>query len=249
MMKALSIEFQKIRHRNLGLTVAIMSFVQFIWALWAIKDKSGHQLSQIWMYSIYSFSTFNCIMMPILVAVIASRISDIEHKGNTFKLLKTIMPSSELFNAKFLCGAFYMLIIVILQILMIVFIGNLRGTNEKVPVGYFAYYGLFTLAVSLTLLVLQLILSLQFVNQMITFIVAIVGSLLGLYSLFLGNAAKFILWSYYAFLSPVKMNWDRAAEKVDFYWDSIPLMECLVLISIFIVLYIMGKRLFVRKEN
>lgn len=249
MIKALSMEFYKIRHRKIGLTVLMIIAVQFMWAFWAIKDKDGHKLSQIWMYSLYLFSTINCIMMPILVAVVASRLSDIEHKGNTFKLLKTIIPSGKLFAAKFLCGSFYMMVTVISQILIMIFIGELRGLNEEFPTGYFVYYALFTLGVNLTLLLLQLILSLQFINQMITFIVAIAGSFLGLYSLFFGSAGKFILWSYYAVLSPVGMNWDKGTRNVDYYWLSIPLIECCVLIGVFVMLYIIGKNLFIKKEN
>ena len=247
-MKELSMEFYKIRHRKIGLTVAMMMIVQFMWALWAIKDKDGHQLSQIWMYSLYTFSQINCIMMPILVAVIASRLSDIEHKGSTLKLLKTIMPGSKLFMAKFLCGTFYMVISVILQIGIIIFIGYLRGFNEKIPLGYFGYYASFTLVVNLTLLLLQLILSLIFVNQMIAFIIAIVGSFLGLYSLFLSNAAKFVLWSYYVVLSPVGMDWDKSTRIFSLHWVNIPYMEFCLVILIFILMYGIGKRLFIRKD-
>lgn len=248
MIKAVSMEFYKIRHRKVGLTVLVVIIVQLMYALWQMKYKSSHQLSQGWMDCIYSFATINCIIMPMLVAVIGSRLSDIEHKGNTFKLLKAIMPSRQLFAAKFLCGSFYLLIAVLLQVGIMIFIGKQRGITQEFPSGYFCYYGLFTFLVSLTLLLLQLILSLQFLNQMIGFCIAIGGTFLGLYSLFFENAAKYVLWGYYMLLSPVKMDWDKSTQIVNFYWSGVPLCEFFVLLISLALLYIIGKKLFIRKE-
>jgi hypothetical protein len=248
MITALSMEFYKIRHRKVGLTVAMMIGVQFLWALWAMNKMSEHELSQGWMSSIYSFSQLNCIMMPILVAIVASRLSDIEHKGATIKLLKTLMPSNRLFTAKFLCGAVFMVITVILQTAIILFIGYTQGITQQFPLGYFSYFIFFTLLVDLTLLVLQLILSLLFLNQMVGFIIAIAGAFLGLYSLFFSNVGNFVLWGYYVILSPVRMNWDRASRIVDYYWSTIPLVQLTILIITFILFHILGQKLFTEKE-
>lgn len=248
MIKALSMEFYKIRRRRVGLTVLAVIIIQFMYGLWQMNYKDAHQLSQGWMECFYKFSTINCIFMPMLSSVIASRLSDIEHKGNTLKLLKVIMPSKELFKAKFLCCGFYMLIATLLQVGIMIFIGKLRGITELFPVGYFFYYALFTLIINLTLVLLQLILSLQFKNQVIAFAVAITGIFLGLYSLFFENAGKYVLWSYYAILSPSKMNWDKSTRMVNFYWSGIPLKEFLILILVAVLLYIIGKKLFIRKE-
>ncbi|WP_053956723.1 ABC transporter permease [Inediibacterium massiliense] len=249
MITALSMEFYKIRCRRIGLTVFMIMGVQFMWALWAMRNMDAHKLSQGWMYCIYIFSQINCIMMPIVVAVVASRLSDIEHKGCTLKLLKTIMPDHQLFMAKFLCGTFYMIITVILQIGIMVFMDNLRGFTQEFPIGYFFYYILFTLLTNLTLLLLQFIFSLLFINQMIAFIIAIAGAFLGLYSLFVSeNIARFVLWGYYGLLSPVRIDWNRSTRILNLYWTSIPLRECFILLGVFVLLYIIGKKLFIGKE-
>lgn len=248
MIKALSMEFYKVRHRKVGLTVLAVIAVQFMFALWNMKYKNTHELSQGWMDSFYTFSSINCIFMPMLAAVIGSRLSDIEHKGNTLKLLKAIMPGKQLFAAKFLCGGFYMFITIFLQAGIMIFIGNLRGITQEFPYGYFCYYVLFTTIINLTLLLLQLMLSLQFVNQTIAFAVAIVGTFLGLYSLFFENAARYVIWGYYMVLSPVRMDWNKSTQIVKFYWSSIPLFEFLALLICFCLLFIIGKNIFIRKE-
>ena len=248
MIKALSMEFYKIRHRKIGLTVLAILVVQFITVAYSIKRMRPYELSQGWMGSILLLTQINCFFMPIAVAVIASRLSDIEHKGNTLKLLKAIMPSSQLFAAKFLCGTVYIVITVILQIGFIIFAGYLRGFPQEFPNSYFAYYFLVTLMVNLTLLLLQLIISLIFANQMISFIVAITGTLLGIFSMYIGSISKFVLWGYYCELSPVRMNWDKDTRIIDLYWINIPFGELSALVVIFILIYTIGKKLFVGKE-
>jgi hypothetical protein len=141
-----------------------------------------------------------------------------------------------------------MAIMVLLQIGTIIFTGYLRGFTQQFPLNYLGYFAVFTFLVNLTVVLLQFILSLLYINQMIAFIVAITGSFLGLYSLFFKNIAKFVLWGYYGVLAPVGMNWDRATRKVDLYWASIPVGEILLLFITFIVLYIVGKKLFIEKE-
>jgi len=248
MMKALSMEFYKIRHRKIGLTVVAMLAVQFFVAAYSITRMKPYELPQGWMGSILLLAEINCFFMPIAVAVIGSRLSDIEHKGNTFKLLKAIMPSSKLFAAKFLCGTVYIVITVILQMGFVIFAGHLKGFTQEFPSGYFAYYSLVTLIVDLTLLLLQLIISLLFANQMISFVVAITGTLLGIFSMFIGSISKFVLWGYYCELSPVRMNWDKDTRIIDLYWINIPFGELSVLVIIFILIYVIGKKLFIGKE-
>lgn len=249
MITALSMEFYKIRHRKIGLTVAMMIGVQFMWALWSMRNMDIHKLSQGWKYSIYLFSQLNCIMMPIVIGVIASRLSDIEHKGNTIKLLKTIISDNKIFMAKFLCGTFYMIITVILQVGIIIFFAKLKGFSENFSIGYISYYVLYTLIINTTLLLLQLIFSLIFINQMIGFVIAIGGAFLGLFSLFFSKAVtRLVLWGYYGLLSPLKMDYDTKTRIFNLYWTSIPLTEFAILIVTFVLLYIAGKEIFKRKE-
>lgn len=248
MIKALSMEFYKIRHRKIGLTMLAIVAVQFILAAHSIERMKSYELEQGWIGSMLLFSEMNCIFMPIAVAVIGSRLSDIEHKGNTFKLLRVIMSSSRLVIAKFLCGAVYIVIATILQMGFMIFMGNLKGFTQEFPTNYFVYYYLCTLIISLTLLLFQLIISLLFANQMISFVVAIAGTLLGIFSMFIGSISKFVIWGYYLELAPVRMNWSKETRIIDYYWIDIPVGEVIALLIVFVVLYVIGKKLFVGKE-
>ncbi len=150
------------------------------------------------MFFLYQFPILNSIMMPVMAAVVASRLCDIEHKGQTLKLLHTVMPAGRLFAAKFLCGAQYMLTAALLQIIAIVIAGLVVGFEGSPPLDKLLYYLLFTTAVNVTILLLQQVLSLLFRNQMIPLTVGIIGSFAGLFIMFFPqNLGRFLLWGYY----------------------------------------------------
>lgn len=249
MIRALAMEFQKIRRRKVWVIVAALISVQILWSLWGVRGMDAHDLSQGWIYFLYQFPLLNSIMMPVVAAVVASRLCDIEHKGQTLKLLITVMPAGRLFAAKFLCGALYMLATALLQIIVIVASGYAIGFEGNPPLDKLLYYLLFTTAVNLTILLLQQVLSLLYRNQMIPLAVGIVGSFAGLFIMFFPqNLARFLLWGYYGVLMFVGMDWDRATRITDFYYAPIDWAGVVTLIIMFCAIYIIGRALFIRKE-
>lgn len=249
MIKNIKLEFFKIRHRKVYTTVIAVISATFLWALWAQDSATIYEASQGWMSLIYNFSTINCVIMPILTAIVASRLVDIEHKGNTLKLLKTLQGNSNLFNSKFICGILIMISAVLMQASSMLIIG-LINNYDNIPYSYFAYYIFYTLSVTIVLFLIQMILSFQFINQMIAFVIAIAGSFLGLFSLFFGGIiSKLIIWSYYGILSPVVLNWDINTRISSYSWSSISLSSLLIIFLAFIFIYVSGKKLFMLKEE
>lgn len=242
-------EFYKLRHRKMSLMIGIMISFQFLFMMWGTRSMNSHELQQGWKSCLYSFLQINCIIMPLFIAMIASRLSDVEHKGNTFKLLKTIASSEKLFNAKVLCGIIYLSIIVSLQVSIMLVVNHIREFSEAVQMGHLIYYAFTTLVINLVLFIMQLILSLLLTNQMTAFIIAIGGTFLGLYSMLLSEkVTQWIIWGYYALLAPVRMEWDSVKGVAEFYWIPFPIREVIILIAVLIGFYIMGIKLFARKE-
>lgn len=249
MIKNIKLEFFKIRHRKVYTSVLGVMAVTFLWALFSQSYKSKGDSLQEWMSLFYDISTINCVIMPILTAIIASKIVDIEHKGNTFKLLKTLQGSRNLFTSKFICGIIIVLFSMFLQAVSMILISLING-YRGIPLSHFIYFLFYTTLISVILLLIQMTLSFQFVNQMVAFVVAITGSFLGLFSLFFGGIiSKLILWGYYGSLSPVGMEWDNVSRLTNYYWNPIPVFDLGILIILLIALYILGKRLFILKEE
>lgn len=249
MIKAISAEFKKTKRRKIWLIVTALIGVQLLWAFWGFGDMNERELRQGWMLCLYQFPVLNAIMMPVITAVIASRLSDIEHKGETFRLLNTVMPAGILFDAKFLCGSCYIISLTILQVGAIFLTGHVKGFTEPAPLVSLGYYFLFTLGVSLTLLLFQQVLSLLFANQMVPLSIGLLGGFAGLFIMYLPpQLAKLLLWGYYGVLMLVGMNWERETRIIDFYWTPIDWTGFFMLIGAFLIIYGLGRILFIRKE-
>lgn len=249
MMQALRLEFQKAHRRKVWVIAAAITLVEIIWTLWGVSRMDEHDLAQGWKSMQFQFSIINSIIMPVLAAVIASRLCDVEHKGQTFKLLETLMPAGRIFDAKFLFGSLYMIAVVILQILAIIFVGLLKGFQGNPPLDMLAYYLLFTGSVNLTILLLQQILSLQSPNQMVSLSVGLLGGLVGIFLLYLPKVfSKFLLWGYYGELLFIQMDWNPATRIVNYFYIPKNWSGFLILVTGFVILYLIGRRLFIRKE-
>lgn len=250
-MRAIALEFYKVRRRKVWLILLALIGVQFLWSLVAYfrMKPTPRLLASGWLSCLQQFSMLNTIVMPFFAAILASRLCDIEHKGQTFKLLETVQPASSLFTAKFLCGATYLAAASVLQTGMMLSLGAARGFDGHPPINLFVLHLLFTFAVSLAVYLLQQILSLQISNQMAPMAVGLAGSFVGLFSLFFPKAVmRLVLWSYYAVLSPINMQYDAQTHITRYAVLNPDWGAFAALIIALIVLYILGRSLFVRKE-
>ncbi|NNJ30289.1 ABC transporter permease [Lacrimispora defluvii] len=249
-MKGILLEFYKIRKRKIWVIILVLLGVQCLWGMWAFRDMNAKKLSQGYMQCLYHFSVLNTIMMPMIAAITASKICDLEHKGQTFKLLLTVMPAGALFDAKFICATMYMVAVGAAQTIFIIALGRTAGFTEPFPAGFLLYYFIITISVTVVILAIQQVFSLLFANQMVSFVIGITGSFAGLFSLFLPqNVQKGVLWSYYGVLTPVRMNWDSQTRIADLQYIPVDWSSFCLLMGLFAVIYFTGRRCFTRKER
>lgn len=249
MSAAIGMEILKTKGRKIWLVVMVMMAVQLLWAGWAISNKDADDLVQGWMFFLYQFPMLNCIIMPVIAAVVASRLSEVEHRGQTFKLLETMMPVRRLYAAKFIWGSIYMLGAALGQLAIIIGMGLVLQFGGSVPWGALAGYLFFTVVVSLTIYAFQQGVSLLVANQMVPMTLGLVGGFIGLFSMFFPQGfQKLVLWSYYGVLMQVGMNWDQATRATDFYWMPIDWIGFILILVYFGLIYGIGQMLFVRRE-
>lgn len=249
MSRLIRMEFFKCRRRMLWLAPLILLAAQMAWGLWSFRDLDAKELSQGWANILYTFPMLNAMMTPVIAAVVASRVADIEHKGQTLKLLETLRPTGRLFDAKFLCAAAWMGLYTLAQTAVLIVFGIVRGFAGPPPVVHIGEYFLATLLVTQTILLFQLIVSLLLPNQMIGMILGLIGAFLGLFSLFFPQSLhKFLLWAYYGVLYVAAMDWDPVTRVTDYYLTAFDWSGVLALALMFAALYLIGRRLFVRKE-
>ena len=209
----------------------------------------AHDLEQGWEMCFFQFSILNSIILPVVAAVIASRICDIEHKGQTFRQLETLIPAGRLFDEKFIFESLYILAATLLQTIYIIVLGLIKGFIGPPPMAMVGYYFLFTTSVNLTILLLQHTLSILFANQMISLTVGLLGGLTGIFLLYLPEiVSNFLIWGYYGVLLFIRMDWNRATRIVNYYYVPANWTGFFILVGMFCLIYFIGRRLFTRKD-
>ena len=96
MGKALHAELQKARRRHDLLICLAVPVVVYLWA-GAAAPTGADERANAYSALLYALPVLNAILMPIVMALIASRLWDMEVKGNTAKLLYTLQSRRSLF--------------------------------------------------------------------------------------------------------------------------------------------------------
>ncbi len=217
MGKALHAELQKAHHRHdLAICLAVPVIV-YLWA-GAAAPTSADELDNAYSSLLYALPVLNAILMPIVMALIASRLWDVEVKGSTTKLLYTLQSRRSLFAGKALLGAGEVLLLTALEMAAALLLGRVQGYAETFPAVPFVYTGVCTLAVDSMLFFLELLLMLKFDNPLPALCIGIVGALVGLFSAFMPVIVSyFVPFGYFIPLGCYEVaHWDQASRTVTY---------------------------------
>lgn len=249
MRKAFQAELQKIKYRKLWLLIIGISIFEFLWHGMTMLRADQTYLLTGYHYLLYSLPLMNALVMPLVLAVLASRIWDIEYKGNTYKLLYTLQSKKSIYYSKAFFGSLCITAFCFLQIITVIVCGRLFHFSDQLPAKHLFYLFITTLVVCLANYYFQQLLSFQYHNQFIALSIGLAGSFVGLFSAFLPGAVKrFIPWSYYTLLSTSGMDWNNETQSMSFYYTSPDLPALLTVSCLTILLLIGSKSIFLRKE-
>lgn len=248
-MKALSVEYRKQRHLYVWLIPLVFLAVLFLWGGAGQRNLSDYDLAQGYSYLLYQIPVLNCIFMPIMLAVISSRICDMEVKGQTWKLLFTLQNKRDFYDRKFLTEFLYLLLFCVGELVMLLLYGMLYGYTEPIPAMLFFQHLAVTLLAGTAVLTLQHILSLLSVNQIIPLLTGLAGSFLGLFSEFFPPAlARFVLWGYFGAFIPYGIDWNETAREVVLIPKAFPTGLFAGFCAFTILFYLLCRHIFLRKE-
>lgn len=117
-MKYLGLEFYKLKRKKIILMTFLFVAVEIMWCIInsnrAITRNPDMLGGFEYSYMLMSFASLNGLFFPILISIITSRISDIEHKGDTWKLLKSSVTS---LNSIYLSKIIYVFLTIFLYLL------------------------------------------------------------------------------------------------------------------------------------
>ena len=190
-MKYLCLELYKLKRRKVFLTFVLILGVEllFVFSNYGNNENFLGMISDpnapAWEDLIVGPATMNGLFLPILAAVIASRICDMEHRGNTWKLLECNNENRKaIWFCKFTVVAVLMLAAILIQAL---------------PVKTLWEFVLGTVMVTFVVVTIQVFFSLVFANQLVPMSIGMIGALIGFISTLLPTGIRNILiWGNYA---------------------------------------------------
>lgn len=244
-------EWMKVRYRRIGLIVLAFLGLIVLWITWILSRNDMEQLQDGYEMLFMNLPLIDTILLPTMIAMLGSRLCDTEVKGDTLKLLCTMERKGRLFDMKLLTGAFYLAVFVLLQTVQIFLTGRLYGFPGTAKPVWYVYFVLQIYTVSMLILLLQVVLSFFFENQILPLAAGLFGSFVGLFSWFFPNGNPFkllFLWAYYSELGFIGQDWDAVTRISAFYDVPFPFPMLCFALALLLIGYLAGKRLFLRKE-
>ncbi|MEJ8544730.1 ABC transporter permease [Brevibacillus borstelensis] len=216
-MKAVGLEFYKLRRKRVLLMIVLFLTVELGWAFvsagMAISrnpEKAG------WEGVLVTIASMNGLFLPILSAVVVSRICDMEHTGNTWKLLMAAsFKRSGIYAAKYACACLLLLLFIILQSMAILCFGIANGFEQSFPLSLLLRFAAGTMLASLAVIALQQWISFSVKNQAFGLGLGMIGGFIGMAAdLFPEAVRRIFIWSYYTGLSPISYKYEN--ETMEF---------------------------------
>lgn len=216
-MRAFFAEVRKARRRHNLLLCLLVPLIMILW-VGGLAPSDPEELANGYSALFYSIPVIEAILMPVLMAVLASRLWEMEVKGSMLKLLYTLQERRCLFAGKAAFGLLEILLVTLLEMGAAVLLGIAHSYTEAFPAGQFVYLTVCALAVNVMLFFSEFLLMLWFSNPLPALCVGIVGALLGLFSAFLPPILSyFVPWGYYIPLNAYEVaHWDEATRTITY---------------------------------
>lgn len=244
------LEKKKIKGRKIGLMVTGVILLQLIWLLTCYRPPlTEKELTDGYYVAVMNIATMNAICCPLLMAAIASRTCEIEHKGSNFKMLYTLMERKKLFDVKLLLGLRYIGFIGLAQFVIFFIVSSIIGFKGEVPWFSCIWIPVLGILMNTALFLMQEVLSFWFENQMIPLAIGLFGSFLGIMSLFIEQIRQMTFWAYYTLLATVNMDWNEKTRIITYYEIPMQWGKIAIVLGVIATCYCVGKWIVVNRKE
>ena len=226
----LFIELKKHKRRHNLLLFALVIAAEMLFIFGNYHGKQGS--ADGWMILFYTVPIINCLFFPVTIAGFASRLMDIEHKGEMLKCLYTFSTPQKIFFTKYLYGAISTLILVAMQCGSFILCCKILNFECTFPPVYLFIHGMTTYVTCMALFSLHLMLAYFYRNQALSISLGIFGSFTAFFSLFLPSTIiqKFLPWATFVTSGFITMDWDKDTRDISYSIgkpDFIPVIICI----------------------
>lgn len=248
-MKTLSLEFFKLRRKKIFLMITLFLSLEILWTFMSVSISISRNPNSPVLESILTtVASMNGLFLPIICAIISSRICDMENKGNTWKLLiSTNMTRRSIYASKYLCSCILLLYGILLQAFSITIFSITKSSTIVLPISLIIRFIGGTMLTSMIILGLQQWITLAVKNQAFALCFGMIGGFLGMVANFFPETVRrIIIWSYYTELSPVKYNFTN--ESIEFINQNPRIGMITITFLLIVIFYIVGNYHFSRQE-
>lgn len=239
MIYRLSLELKKTRRRGIWLVPAVLLLVITAWA--GRNMDNERYLDYGWLMTLFNVPLLNAILIPTAIAVLASRIIDLEHRGNTWKVLETLQRKSDIYITKVLYGFCAVLIFSVLELAAFLVLGYAIGFKGNPDWWAYGLFFVQTFVISFNLYLLQMIVSLIFFNQAVALCTGLCGSMAGLFLMYVPQwpvLRCLIPWGHFGASMFVGMDAER--NHINGFYYMRPDSGCVFFITGWLVLLLVS---------
>jgi hypothetical protein len=213
-MRVLKLEFYKMRRRKIIPMMLLLLGAEMLWAFTVNGMSVSRNPDQaVWESILFTAASMNGLFMPLMAAIVVSRMCDMEHKGATWKLLAALdVGRGRLYAAKYGCAGGLLLLVAAAQAVMIAAYGLAQGFPGGIPFGWLLRFVAGTMLTTLAIAALQQWIAMAVRNQAFALCLGMLGGFIGLTAgLFPAGVRRLLIWSYYLDLAPVTYRYAESS--------------------------------------
>ncbi|MGW8526467.1 MULTISPECIES: ABC transporter permease [Nocardiopsidaceae] len=212
--RAVANEFAKMRRLRVvpvaaAMTVGVVALSCYALAAPGFPESVDDPAERPWQWLLGSMALAVLLVSPVLLAVLASRQVDIEHRGGGWLLSQTSgLTPGALCRAKFAASGAVVVAATLAQSGLVAAIGGLAGITVTFPVGQWLGYTASAVVVNLVLFALHLWLAARTANQLVGLGAGVLGVFAAVSGTGMSTGVAHFLppWGYYALSVPVDVR-------------------------------------------
>ncbi|MDN5658596.1 ABC transporter permease [Brevibacterium sandarakinum] len=229
-MSVIGNEFAKMRHLWIGPIAVVLPLG--IAGVTAFRALASGMLGQLddpdgfgWKILLAGLGLALSLISPLVIAVLSSRLVEIEHAGNGWMLSSTSGATpGRLCRAKFASLGLIIVAATVLQSLILITAGWGIGISSAFPAAHWTAFTVAAVTINLSVLAFHIVLSAKVENQIVCLGVAVIGVFIAVFAPALPGWLQFVTpWGYYELASAA------AYVGTDLVYLDIPLLAILVL--------------------
>ncbi|WP_425309643.1 ABC transporter permease [Ammonicoccus fulvus] len=228
-MRFLAVEYAKMRRLKVWLVAGVLSLGTLLFSCMQLFRSSyvaaiNDPAQQHWEGTLLWYAMAKAMTAPLLAAVLASRLVDVEHQGNGWLMAATLGQSKgRLCLTKILALAPVVLATTVFELGGLVLASRLVGATLPLPVGPWLWYAFASFAITLAILAGHVWISARVDNQLTGLAVGVLGAFAGVFTMLMPSWLAHILpWGYYAVAAVYRMSGD-GFESTPIAWPAVTL--------------------------